>query len=1204
MPVVQAPDRSAPASRYDAYIISQLGKVQRRIRLHDLLMASVVLLSLVVLYALVTIPLDRRLNLSASWRWLALFALVLAAGTYVIAYLVVPLFRQLNPYFAARKLEQLIPDAKNSLVNWLDLKDRPLPGAIRENVIVRAARDVGKAPVDRAVDGKRLFWLSAIAVALLVGAGIELVVLGPGQFLSRLNRMLAPFGSGTSASSTQLTLVEPKDGKATVSADEAVRFRVHVDGRVPDRNSTDALKLLYRFNNNEPYQEQLLDREEKREWSTVLTSSQLHAGGLWYYITGGDTRTDENRIEVRPRPLIELLQAKYENRHYLEHLNRAERRPTSIEGMRGAHVTLTTRANRSLASAELVVDVPGGKQSVKGRIEGPDAEQVVFEFVLDQDGSQHEQHGTGEITYVSKQHETAQNLPKFDIAVIRDEVPTVELTYPPKDPELHVPANGIVRMEGKATDDFGIANAVLKLKVVGGDAYEQRYRRNDVILLKNLDYLDFVDLAGTKLNLHPGDRVECVLEVGDQCDYPEPLNGQTRTSEPRYFVVAPPEKNEQKVNQKKEETRREKRDHDEKEDQQRKKEDEERERAKEEERKKEQEDKGGSGSGEREEGSRSDSRSSNDTSSGSAGDGSSRREPGGSSGSNNQGSQPGSDSRKGSQEKSSSGPEGSGSGGDGQPGKGSNEGSGSNSQSAEGAESHAVDQIEKDLRSRKAASKPGNSSGGEGKGPGAPEPPDAGIAKGNSERQGSPEGNVGKGSEGTGNAPPSNAKKDPKSSGSPVAEPGDSKGSGQSGEQPGQGRGPGQPQHVQPRAEPKQPDVDPEPSPTKGSGSAPPDDSNPPATVKDAGAETGGPRGEGRAESTNPAGRKGSGGEPAARTKGSGSGEAAEAKGSGQQKGSAESAPGGTKDELSEDERNKIDEANKKLKSSDPRQREEGARELEDLAKETKNPNLTDGVRNYLEDQKKLEEAEKKLNSDDPRERDKGVQDLKKLGEETKDPDLRDFIHDIQDDAKELADGFKKLRSNDPREREEGQRQLEKVAKETKSPTTREFLNRFVLGRDGKGPVMGVGGDSGFQTPPKLTARDPDSGEPRNTDRKTSYQKAGDLQLDVLKEQLKEALHDPSLSDQDRAKFQRDLDDLNAMIARREQQREKGELPEITHPGTIGDRQSGDMSNEPGKKSNAKQGTRGRLPDHPIFGGASTDSYINELLKLRDQGKK
>src|ERR1051326_3171208 len=350
MPVTETSERSAPVSRYDSFISSQLGKVERRIRLFDVLTATVVLLALFALYALIVVPLDRRLDLGTGWRWLAVFALVLTTGTFLAAFLVVPFFRQLNPYFAARRLEQLIPDAKNSLVNWLDLKDRQLPSAIRENGVVRAARDVGKAPVAQAVDGRRLRWLFGIAAALLLALGIEAIAFGPGRFANHLRRMLTPFGSLPSAEGTQLEKKEPEADQTTITLDDnrPLRFRVQVKGRVPEPNAADGVKLQYRFGQDEPYLELPLDADH--QWSTILPASQLHAGGLWYRFTGGNARTDEYRIEVRPRPLVDILQVVYRNRKYLRGLDHTDDQPSTIEGMRGARVTLTARANRELAS--------------------------------------------------------------------------------------------------------------------------------------------------------------------------------------------------------------------------------------------------------------------------------------------------------------------------------------------------------------------------------------------------------------------------------------------------------------------------------------------------------------------------------------------------------------------------------------------------------------------------------------------------------------------------------------------------------------------------------------------------------------------------------------------------------------------------------------------------------------------------------------
>src|SRR5205085_2506643 len=90
------------------------------------------------------------------------------------------------------------------------------------------------------------------------------------------------------------------------------------------------------------------------------------------------------------------------------------------------------------------------------------------------------------------------------------------------------------------------------------------------------------------------------------------------------------------------------------------------------------------------------------------------------------------------------------------------------------------------------------------------------------------------------------------------------------------------------------------------------------------------------------------------------------------------------------------------------------------------------------------------------------------------------------------------------------------------------------------------------------------------------HRKAGVLQLDALKERLKEALSDPKLTDEERKKFQKDLAELNALITRRVRERDNGEPSDITAPeGPLGDARNSNMSNAPGVKGSAKQGVRG-----------------------------
>src|SRR5207244_1411075 len=77
-------------------------------------------------------------------------------------------WRRVNPYYAARQLEQSLPDAKNSIINWLDLRDEKLPPAIRSALGVRAAKDLKQVDPEKAVNSRVPLLLGAVLAGLVL----------------------------------------------------------------------------------------------------------------------------------------------------------------------------------------------------------------------------------------------------------------------------------------------------------------------------------------------------------------------------------------------------------------------------------------------------------------------------------------------------------------------------------------------------------------------------------------------------------------------------------------------------------------------------------------------------------------------------------------------------------------------------------------------------------------------------------------------------------------------------------------------------------------------------------------------------------------------------------------------------------------------------------------------------------------------------
>src|SRR5262249_47648213 len=159
MATAAEPSKTVATPKYEAFVEKQLTKARQRIRILDMAAAGLGLLVLILLYAVGMAVLDHWLTLPLGARQFALLFLAAVIVAYVAVAFVRPLLRQVNPYYAARQVEQTLPGAKNSLVNWLDLRLQKLSPAIRQAVGHRAAHDLTQADLDSAISGRRVAWL-------------------------------------------------------------------------------------------------------------------------------------------------------------------------------------------------------------------------------------------------------------------------------------------------------------------------------------------------------------------------------------------------------------------------------------------------------------------------------------------------------------------------------------------------------------------------------------------------------------------------------------------------------------------------------------------------------------------------------------------------------------------------------------------------------------------------------------------------------------------------------------------------------------------------------------------------------------------------------------------------------------------------------------------------------------------------------------
>jgi hypothetical protein len=262
--------KSAPGGKYDTFVASQLAGAENRIRLLDLTAALLGFAALALTYVVAIVLCDSKLELSQHARQLALYAFLAASAVYLYFTVIRPLRLRVNPYYAARQVEQQLPGAKNSIINWVDLHERPLPPAIRGALAQRAAKDMAHVDLERAISGRRAGWMGGVAGLGAAAFVLTFFLLGPSPFFSLLLRAFNPFGQVGVSTRTQLALLRPEGGNATVTVGRGVGFVVEVTGKVPDPKAADAVKLLFRYQEGDPWLERPLQREPSREWTTTL----------------------------------------------------------------------------------------------------------------------------------------------------------------------------------------------------------------------------------------------------------------------------------------------------------------------------------------------------------------------------------------------------------------------------------------------------------------------------------------------------------------------------------------------------------------------------------------------------------------------------------------------------------------------------------------------------------------------------------------------------------------------------------------------------------------------------------------------------------------------------------------------------------------------------------------------------------------------
>jgi collagen type III alpha len=529
-----------------AKIDDDIAQVSRKIRLTDLGRGVLILACILLGYALLAGGIDLALGggdgAGSLTIRLSAFAGMIALLGFFGTRIVFRFLSEINPYYAARQLEETIPEPKNALINWLDLKDEPLPPVIHTAVGSRAAKAIKEADPELVTTTKDIWKLSGAACILVLGLGI-LFFLVPRQFGSLMARAFVPIGGNALQPATTIAILKPGTGDVIVPANQRVDFLAKIEGTVPAPNTLGAPSLYYRYTTNDAFVRVPLDIDNIDQWSVRLSPDQVRTGLFWK-ITASDASTPEYQLRVRAQPFVTRLDATYVYLPYrrlapetVSMPNEALPQPRLI-GHRGTEVILKARTNVAPKSGSLELDIAGVKKSIPAEILASDPQALQFRVLLDKSG-------TFRILFQSKDGELNIDRSPHPIDVLEDVGPRVELVMPGKD--LEAPANATVLLAGVAMDDFGVTALTLKSQLAKADAkanpkplapipytpkfklrfdngtYPTTVQYSETLLLDELRSAE-----GKLIMLAEGDEITYWLEATDNFDFGPPHVGKSK----------------------------------------------------------------------------------------------------------------------------------------------------------------------------------------------------------------------------------------------------------------------------------------------------------------------------------------------------------------------------------------------------------------------------------------------------------------------------------------------------------------------------------------------------------------------------------------------------------------------------------------------------------------------------------------------------
>ena len=401
----------------------------------------------------------------------------------------------------ARMFEAGHKELKEKILSAVEL-GRPSPEAVHDSQQLRTLFQKRVASLIRAYrlkvilpTSKIVRWpVTAFVVVLLC---VALTVIPELKYAQLMARAFAPTANIGRVSALRIEIVEPTNPEPVVPRGDPVTIVAEL---------SDKSKHEVFLESTTPDAEPIIVKAEpvgrQRYAATVLVAHEK----LTYRVFAAKASTRQYTILSRRRPHVTKFHKTY---HYPPYSRLKDKQITEatgdIKAIQSSSVDLSIEVDQPVNAAELQIQIGEKKQTVNLTASGTGpAQQALLRGKLDIVES-----GTYRVRLVAKETKFENKFaPNYEIVALPDLVPDVTLVKPA--PNVILPPDSIVRLEGAAEDDLGLQNIEQLIRINKGP-WNRIVLANDPgkqqLVKKNWDLLP--------LELKPGDQVSTRLVATD-----------------------------------------------------------------------------------------------------------------------------------------------------------------------------------------------------------------------------------------------------------------------------------------------------------------------------------------------------------------------------------------------------------------------------------------------------------------------------------------------------------------------------------------------------------------------------------------------------------------------------------------------------------------------------------------------------------------